>query len=316
MPCAGRCFPGGERFRRPGHTAGQRANRFCGFSPVIRETVASSRRKKSTKYLSPETVCRVRREQASGIRINRDGTIRSPENGFHRLSVPERECRACTVIRFPSSVRFWYVCPALTEPVMDFSIGSFICDTAAIFCITKKRLDDDTGCLSRYPADPVPARGARGRHAVLPGRVNTFFRRAMLLSVWFMSASGFGFFIVRQGGRLAGIAAGRKQFITGNGLFFHRVMQVSAVETFFRVVYGTTRRNSGRMPDWHERFRFAFTQRGLSRLPDLRYKDGFARPMHHDGASPVFRRPFAAAGPVKACRKTIPVWCPVRAHFL
>lgn len=117
--------------------------------------------------------------------------------------------------------------------------------TAAIFCITKKRLDDDTGCLSRYPADPVPARGARGRHAVLPGRVNTFFRRAMLLSAWFMSASGFGFFIVRQGGRLAGIAAGRKQFIAGNGLFFHRVMQVSAVETFFRVVYGTARRNSG-----------------------------------------------------------------------
>ena len=240
MPCAGRCFPEGERFRRPGHTAGQRANRFCGFSPVIRETVASSRRKKSTKYLSPETVCRVRREQASGIRINRDGTIRSPENGFHRLSVPERECRACTVIRFQPSIRFWYVCPDGTGHGF-FHRQLHMC-TAAIFCITKKRLDDDTGCLSRYPADPVPA---RGRHAVLPGRVNTFFRRAMLLSVWFMSASGFGFFIVRQGGRLAGIAAGRKQFIAGNGLFFHRVMQVSAVETFFRVVYGTARRNSG-----------------------------------------------------------------------
>lgn len=235
------------------------------------------------RYLSPETVCRVRREQASGIRINRDGTIRSPENGFHRLSVPERECRACTVIRFQPSVRFWYVCPDGTGHGF-FHRQLHMC-TAAIFCITKKRPDDDAGCLSRYPAGPVPARGTRGRHAVPPGRVNTSFRRAMLLSAWFMSASGFGFFIVRQGGRLAGIAATRKRSTAGNGLFFHRFGQVSAAETFFRVVYGTARRNSGRMPDWHERFRFAFTQRGLSRLPDLRYKDGFARPMHHDGAA-------------------------------
>ena len=164
---------------------------------------------------------------------------------------------------------------------------------------------------------PVPFRpGAHGAGMLSRPDGYTSFRRAMLLSAWFMSASGFRFFIVRQGGRLACIAAARKQSTAGNGLFFHRVMQVSAVETFFRVVYGTARRNSGRMPDWHERFRFAFTQRGLSRLPDLRYKDGFARPMHHDGASPVFRRPFAAAGPVKAFRKTIPVWCSVRAHFL
>lgn len=154
------------------------------------------------RYLSPETVCRVRREQASGIRINRDGTIRSPENGFHRLSVPERECRACTVIRFQPSVRFWYVCPDGTGHGF-FHRQLHVC-TAAIFCITKKRPDDDAGCLSRYPAGPVPARGTRGRHAVPPGRVNTSFRRTMLLSAWFMSASGFGFFIVRQGGRLAG----------------------------------------------------------------------------------------------------------------
>lgn len=260
------------------------------------------------RYLSPETVCRVRREQASGIRINRDGTIRSPENGFHRLSVPERECRACTVIRFQPSVRFWYVCPDGTGHGF-FHRQLHVC-TAAIFCITKKRPDDDAGCLSRYPADPVPARGTRGRHAVPPGRVHIFQTGDASFG---MVHERFRFQVFHCPARGQ---AGRKQSTAGNGLFFHRVMQVSAVETFFRVVYGTTRRNSGRMPDWHERFRFAFTQRGLSRLPDLRYKDGFARPMHHDGASPVFRRPFAAAGPVKACRKTVPVWCSVRAHFL
>lgn len=154
----------------------------------------------------------------------------------------------------PAIRTVWYVCPDGTGHGF-FHRQLHVC-TAAIFCITKKRLDDDAGCLSRYPAGPVPARGTRGRHAVPPGRVNTSFRRAMLLSAWFMSASGFGFFIVRQGGRLAGSSPPPEM-----ACFFHRVMQVSAVETFFRVVYGTARRNSGRISDWHERFRFAFTQR-------------------------------------------------------
>ena len=86
---------------------------------------------------------------------------------------------------------------------MDFSIGSFMCVLPQSSASQRNGRMTMQGVCRDIP--PIPFRpGAHGAGMLSRPDGYTSFRRAMLLSAWFMSASGFRFFIVRQGGRLAG----------------------------------------------------------------------------------------------------------------